>query len=63
MVGTLTGIGMALIGVYFTLVGWGRIKTSKNREENAVWFKKYGLFFKIIGPLMMIIGVARIFLR
>ena len=63
MAGTLTGIGMALIGVYFTMAGWDRIPTSKNREEHAAWLKKHGLFYKIIGLLMIITGMMRIFIR
>jgi hypothetical protein len=52
----MTGIGMILLGAYFTLIGMGKVAVSKNAEKNAEWLGKYGKFFKISGPIMVVCG-------
>ena len=59
----MTSIGIIVFGAYFVLIGLEKVKVSKNPEKNAEWVKKYGAFFKIGGPIMIVIGIALLFLK
>ena len=50
----MTGIAMIIFGAYFTLIGFGRVPVSRNPEKNSEFMNRYGTFFKIAGPVMMV---------
>ncbi len=49
---------MIVIGLWFLLIGLGKAKVSKNEAANAEFLSKWGKFFTIAGPTLIIIGVA-----
>lgn len=46
-----------LLGVYFVLVGLGRVKVSKNPDANTKFVQKWGKFYLISGSIIVIAGV------
>jgi hypothetical protein len=59
----MEGIGAILFGVYFTLIGFGKVAISKNAESNADWLSRYGKLFKIFGPIFVVGGAIRLLLN
>jgi hypothetical protein len=57
------GILTILIGIWFTLVGFGKVKVSKNPGYQAGFIMKWGKFFRIAGPLIAVGGVAMLLMR
>ena len=53
-----SGIGAVLIGALFMLIGFGKARVSKNPEANAAFIKKWGPFFRIAGPVLVLGGIA-----
>lgn len=51
------GIGFIVVGIYITLVGFAKVAVSKNPEKNAEWLSKWGKFFRISGPCLIVIGI------
>ena len=58
----MEGIVGIIVGVYFTLIGFGKVAVSKNAESNADWLSRYGKFFKIFGPIIAVGGAIRLLL-
>ncbi len=56
-----TAAGMLVFGIYFTLVGFGKVAVAKNAEKNAQWLASYGTFFKVAGPAMALGGSVMLF--
>lgn len=54
----MRAFAMRAFGVYFTLVGLGKVAVSKCAEKNAEWVAKYGTFFKVGGPIMLVCGAV-----
>ncbi len=52
---------MLVFGIYFTLVGFGKVAVSKDAEKNTQWLAKYGTFFKVAGPVMALGGSLMLF--
>jgi hypothetical protein len=57
----LEGLIPLLGGVYFLLVGLRVLRVSKNPEANELWLRKFGTWMKIIGPILIIFGLADVF--
>ena len=57
----LKGAIEIFLGVYILLVGLGKVKVSKNPIANANFIEKWGLFFRIAGPIIAIVGIATFF--
>jgi hypothetical protein len=57
----LEGLIPLLAGVYCLLVVFGVVRASKNPESNEVWLRKYGTLMKILGPIMILFGLAELF--
>ena len=53
---------MFIIGVWFLFIGLGKAKVSKNPEANDQFVAKWGKFFLVAGPVMMVAGVLLLFL-
>ena len=56
----IDGIIFAIAGVWCLFVGLGKARVSKNPEANAAWLKKWGIVFRIGGPIMALAGIVRI---
>ncbi len=58
----LGGLIPLIGGVYATLVGFRVIRVSrKNSEELEQWYQRYGILFKIGGPLIVLLGLLELF--
>jgi hypothetical protein len=56
----LDGVLTVLAGVYFTLLGFGVVAPAKDPEYTRRWFKKFGTFFKISGPFLILFGLVKL---
>jgi hypothetical protein len=56
----IDGIIFVILGVWCLLIGMGKARVSKNPEAAAVWLKKWGIVFRIGGPVMILAGIVRI---
>jgi hypothetical protein len=54
---------MVAFGVLGVLVGYGKIRISKDPAANAQYLKKYGTVFRIAGFVLIVCGLALILLR
>ena len=54
----IQGIIGVVIGLAFFMIGFGKARVSKNPEANAAFVKKWGLFFKIAGPIIALVGIG-----
>jgi hypothetical protein len=57
----LGGLIPLLGGVYCVLVAFRVMRVSKNREANEQWLQKYGTWLKILGPIVILFGLAELF--
>jgi hypothetical protein len=49
-------------GIYLTLMAYSVIPIhSKDPEKAKLWHKKFGKLSKILGPIMVLFGVAKLF--
>ncbi len=55
----LEGIIPTLGGVYCTALGFRWIAAGKNPERNELWLKKFGTLSKILGPFLILFGIAQ----
>jgi len=56
----IDGIFLVGVGGWVLLVGLGKVRVSKNPAAGAAWLEKWGLVFRIGGPVMVLIGIAQI---
>ncbi len=56
----IDGIVFVIMGAWVLLIGLGKARVSKNPEANAAWLKKWGIVFRIGGPIMALAGIVRI---
>ncbi len=56
----IDGIIFVIGGVWCLFVGLGKARVSKNPEAGEAWLKKWGLVFRIAGPIMVLAGIVRI---
>jgi hypothetical protein len=56
----IDGIIFVTLGVWVLLIGLGKAQVSKNPEAGAAWLKKWGIVFRIGGPIMVLAGIVRI---
>jgi len=57
--------GNVLIGILFTLIGfkiYNPFKGKDQPEKEELWYRKFGTFFMITGPLLVIFGIILLFL-
>jgi uncharacterized membrane protein YphA (DoxX/SURF4 family) len=47
-----------LLGTYFLLIGFGKVKVSKNPAANTNFIQKWGTFFRIAGVIIVIAGIV-----
>ncbi|PIU41752.1 MAG: hypothetical protein COS99_03790 [Candidatus Omnitrophica bacterium CG07_land_8_20_14_0_80_42_15] len=60
----MVGIGAILVGVYISLIGFRIISASKKQgEEYEKWYATWGSKMKIIGPVLIIIGIITLFIK
>ncbi len=57
----ISAIAVLTFGIYFTLVGFGRVATSKDAEANARFVAKYGKHLKVAGVIALATGVIGFF--
>jgi len=43
-----------IVGVWCLLIGLGKARVSKNPEASAAWLNKWGIVFRIGGPIMAV---------
>ncbi len=48
-------------GVYFCLLGFGVIKPKRNMEQGTRILKKYDIFFRAVGLMLVIRGLVGLF--
>jgi hypothetical protein len=53
-----SGIGVILLGAFFTLIGCGKASVSKDPVANAAVLAKWGKLFRIIGPILVLGGIG-----
>jgi hypothetical protein len=54
----IDNIIMIAIGVWATLIGFNKVRLSKNTEANAEYIRKYGIIFRICGIVDGAIGIV-----
>jgi len=47
-----------VIGVFMLLVGFGKLRVLKDPLAQDKFLKHWGLFFKISGPIVILVGIA-----
>lgn len=57
----LAGLIPILVGVYTLLVAFRVVRLSKNPEANELWLRKFGTLMKILGPIVILFGLAQLF--
>lgn len=57
----IQGIVGIAIGILFMLIGLGKSRVSKNPEANAAFVKKWGKFFLLSGPIIIVVGILMLF--
>ena len=57
----LGGLIPLLGGVYCLLVAFRVVRVSKNPQANEQWLQKYGTWLKILGPIVILFGLAELF--
>ncbi len=58
----LTGLIPIIGGIYGLLLAQGVLPRKTNKpEEWAVWRRKFGGFYMIAGPLLILLGIAEFF--
>ena len=56
----IDGLIFVVLGAWCLLVGLGKVRISKNAESGATWLQRWGLAFRIGGPLLILLGIAKI---
>jgi hypothetical protein len=56
----LSGLISIAAGIYALLVAFGVVQASKNPDANLVWRRKYGPMMKILGPILILSGLAEL---
>ena len=44
------------LGILVTLMGFGKVRLSKNEEKNREYLDKYGMILRIGGIVLIVIG-------
>ena len=57
----LGGLIPIIGGVYCVLVAFRVVRVSKNPEANELWLRKFGTLMKILGPIVILFGLAELF--
>jgi len=57
----LGGLIPLLGGVYCVLVAFRVVPVSKNPQANEQWLQKYGTWLKVLGPIVILFGLAELF--
>jgi hypothetical protein len=56
----IDGIFLVGVGGWVLLIGLGKVRVSKSPTAGAAWLEKWGLVFKIGGPVLIVIGIVQI---
>ena len=48
-------------GLYVSLMAFGYIAAGKNPQKNEQWLRQYGKLMRIVGPCLVVFGIAMIF--
>ncbi|MFT6470096.1 MAG: thiosulfate reductase cytochrome b subunit [Neptuniibacter pectenicola] len=48
-------------GAYAYLAAIGKVQVSKSEEKSKEWRLKYGVILKVVGPLLVIFGLFRLY--
>jgi hypothetical protein len=57
---TMDGILSLALGVWVTLIGFGRTSLSKDKVKAEAFMERWGSFFKVAGPLIVLWGLFNI---
>jgi len=57
---TLDGIIPLALGVWVTLIGFGRTSLSKDKAKAEAFMERWGAFFKVAGPLIVLWGLFNV---
>jgi hypothetical protein len=57
----ITGLISVIGGIYCLLVAFRVVPVSKNPEANELWLRKFGTLMKILGPIVILFGLAELF--
>jgi len=58
------GIISILLGAYLSLIGFRVISAGKKQgPEYEAWYQKWGSKFKIIGPVLILLGIAGMIIK
>lgn len=56
----MDGIVDMCIGLFMAAVGTGRINLHRNKHAMERFLKYYGKWFRVVGPLIVMMGVVKI---
>ena len=56
----LSGLITIAGGIYALLVAFRVIPVSKNPDANEIWLRKFGTMLKMLGPLLIVFGLAEL---
>jgi hypothetical protein len=56
----IDGLILVILGAWCLLVGLGKVRVSKSPQAGAAWLQKWGLAFRIGGPVLVLAGLAKI---
>lgn len=56
----LRGLIPIIGGVYCLLVAFRVVRVSKNPEANELWLRRFGTLMKILGPIVILFGLAEL---
>ena len=56
----IAGLVSIILGAWCLVAGLGKVQVSKNAQAGAAWLEKWGVALRIGGPLLMLVGIARI---
>lgn len=48
-------------GAYAYLAAIGKVQISKSEEKSKEWCLKYGAILKVIGPILVLFGLFRLY--
>lgn len=55
-----SGLIAIALGVYVLLAVFRVIPISKNQETNELWLRKFGRLMKVLGPIIIVGGLAQL---
>ncbi|EHR6437354.1 hypothetical protein C4G48_RS22815 [Vibrio parahaemolyticus] len=55
------GVISIIGGIWCYLVATGKLKVGKSQDDSTSWLNRNGKLLKIVGPLLFVFGIFRLF--